>query len=262
MGVHTRFTGESLLSGPTEDLNLIGKFVKNFKIDALFYSNLQWYALGDWNAAAIASENIAGFVNVGLGVTLNSILSSDSTLTTPHDPASLYHITYNETEGWRDSSFYTFKGAKIMAMASIDLKKLVPSEDFGKEDLRLYGEAAILGLKNYPRNLNGGISYDSILERIPVMIGLNVPAFKFLDMLSVEAEYFKCPYPNDIGVITDRGIPIPGQPGETGVTNFRDSSVYAKDNWKWSIYATKTFAKNYTATAQIASDHLRPLAVK
>jgi len=252
MGVHASFSGESISSEPV---------LKNLKVDGLFYSNLQWYALGDWNLAVIASYNATDFIDLGLGLTLNSIISSDSTLTTPRDPANVYHVTYNETTGERDSSFYSFKGAKLMARASIDFKKFIPSDIFGKEDLRLYGEATILGLKDYPRNLRGGVSYDSILERIPVMIGFNFPVFKFLDVLSAEVEWFKCPYPNDIGAITDQGVPIPGQIGENGGTNFRDSSQYIKDNWKWSIYATKTIAKNYTVTLQVASDHLRPLAV-
>jgi hypothetical protein len=93
------------------------------------------------------------------------------------------------------------------------------------------------------------------------MAGFNVPSFKFFDVVGAEIEWFKCPYPNDVGAITQQGIPIPGQIGENGVANFRDSSIYAKDKWKWSVYATKTIAKSYTATLQVASDHLRPLAV-
>ena len=235
--------------------------LSNLKVDAIFYTNIQWYALGDWNLAAIASYTIADFIDVSLGGSLNSLFSSDSTLTTPHDPATLYHVTYNETTGKGDSSFYTFKGTKLMARASVDLKKIISSDFFDKEDLRLYGEAAILGLKDYPQNFRGGVSYDNILERIPVMAGLNIPAFKFLDVLSAEVEWFKCPYPNDIGAITQQGMPIPGPITENGSTDYRAMSMYWKDNWKWSFYATKTIVKNYTITFQVASDHIRSLAV-
>jgi hypothetical protein len=245
--------------------------LKNLKVDAVFYTNLQWYAIGDWNLAAIVSYKVADWADVGLGGSLNSIISADTTLTTPRDPATLYHITTS-----RDSSFYTFKGAKLMARASIDFKKFIPNHDMmGKEDLRLYGEAAILGLKDYPRNIgdisydtilkrniySGRISYDSILERIPMMIGLNIPAFKFLDVLSVEVEWFKSPYPNDIGAITQLGLPLPGSITENGKTDYRAMSIYSEDRWKWSIYGARTFARNYTVTFQVASDHLRSLAV-
>jgi hypothetical protein len=57
------------------------------------------------------------------------------------------------TTGTSDSSFYTFKGAKLMAKAAIDFKKIIPGGLFGKQDLRLYGEATILGLTDYPKNL-------------------------------------------------------------------------------------------------------------
>jgi hypothetical protein len=251
MGVRAGFSGESI-DQPV---------LHNLKVDGLLYSNLQWYALGDWNAAIIASEKFVECVEFGLGAAFNSILSVDSTLTTPHDPATLYHITYNETTGKGDSSFYTFKGAKLMARAAIDLKKFIPGDFFGKQDLRLYGEAAILGLKDYPQNFRGGISYDSIKNRIPVMGGINLPAFKFLDILSIEVEYFDSPFPNDIGAITQQGLPIPGPVTENGGTDFRSMGIYKTDKYKWSIYASKTIGRNYTVMAQVASDHLRPLAV-
>jgi len=254
MGAHLGFSGESIE----------GSVVKNLKIDAILYTNLQWYALGDWNAAIIASEKIAGCVELGIGASFNSIFSVDSTLTTPHDPASLYHIKYNEATGQEDSSFYTFKGTKLMARVSFDPKAFFTDHFrglLGSEDLRVYGEMAILGVENYPQNLRGGISYDTLTQRMPVMAGINLPCFKLLDVFSVEAEYFNNPFPNDIGAITQQGLPIPGQIGENGSSNFRGSDLYRHDNVKWSIHASKAIAKNYTLMAQVASDHLRPLAV-
>ena len=233
----------------------------DLKIDVIAYSNLQWYAVGDWNLAFVASDRVADFIDVGLGVTLNSILSADSAVTTPHNPATLYHVTYNAPTGVSDSSFYTFRGAKLMARAAIDFKKFIPCELLGKQDLRFYGEATILGLTDYPKNQLGGVSYDSILERIPVMAGFNVPMFKLLDVLSVEVEYFKCPFPNDVGALTNYGLPIPGSVNATGATNYWGISEYRYDKWKWSVYASKKIATNYTIMAQAASDHLRPLAV-
>jgi hypothetical protein len=232
----------------------------DLKIDVIAYSNLQWYAVGDWNLAFIASDKVADFFDVGLGITFNSILSADSSVTTPHNSETVYHITYNATTGKSDSSFYTFRGSKIMTRTAIDFKKFIPCGLFGKQDLRLYGEATILGLTDYPKNLLGGVGYDSILERIPIMVGFNVPAFKLLDVLSFEVEYFKCPFPNDIGAIINYGLPIPGSILATGAINYWGNGEYRYDNWKWSVYASRKITTNYTIMAQIASDHLRPLA--
>jgi hypothetical protein len=93
------------------------------------------------------------------------------------------------------------------------------------------------------------------------MAGINLPVFKFLDVLCVEAEYFENPFSNDIGAITQQGLPIPGPITENGSTDYRSMSIYRNDKWKWSVYALKKIAGNYTVTAQIASDHMRPLAV-
>jgi hypothetical protein len=247
LGVHASFT-------PHIQFN-------DLKIDAIVYSNLQWYAVGDLNLALIASDKIADFIDIGLGATLNSIVSADSMVTTPHNPATLYHITYNAQTGESDSSFYTFRGAKLMAKIAIDFKKFIPYGLFGKQDLRLYSEAAILGLTEYPKNFIGGVGYDSILERIPLMAGFNVPTFKLLDVLSVEVEYFKSPFPNDVGALTNYGLPIPGPVNATGATNYWGNTEYQNDHLKWSIHVSKTIASNYTIMAQVASDHLRPLAV-
>ncbi|MBN1307660.1 MAG: hypothetical protein JXA18_07080 [Chitinispirillaceae bacterium] len=261
MGIHAAFSGKSLIHGEEASLSIAEQILTNLSVDALLYFNLQWYAVGDGNLAIMLSDRMAGFFEFGLGITFNSIISSDDKLTTPHDPATLYHIAYNETTGESDSSFYTFKGAKLMGRWAFDFKKLLPCSRFGSEDLRLYAEAAILGLRDYPRNLNGGISYDHLLERVPVTLGFAIPAFGFLDVLNIEVEYFKCPYPNDIGAITQKGLPIPGQITETGTTRYRELKTFQEDRWKWSLHAVKKIGGSYTAMAQIASDHLRPLAV-
>ena len=265
MGFHACFSGDGMYAGSDQGLTFEQSLLNNLKFDAILYSNLQWYALRDWNAAFLASENLRGVFEIGLGAAFNSLLSVDNSQTTPHDPATLYHITYNETTSEGDSSFYTFKGAKLMARAAFDPKKLLrillPLELLGKEDLRIYGEMAILGLRDYPQNFRGGIRYDEIMERIPVMGGINLPAFNLLDVFSVEVEYFDNPYPNDIGAITQQGLPIPGPIGENGGTDYRNMEIYTNNKYKWSIYASKTFAGYYTVTAQIASDHMRPLAV-
>ena len=86
-------------------------------------------------------------------------------------------------------------------------------------------------------------------------------ACNVLDVLSIEVEYFDNPYPNDIGAITQQGLPIPGPIGESGGTDYRSMKGYKNDKLKWSIYASKTIAGYYTIMAQVASDHLRPRAV-
>jgi len=60
-----------------------------------------------------------------------------------------------------------------MARVSLDPKTFLPfSGIFGKRDLKLYGEALVIGLKNYKE------IYNKIWQRIPITFGFNFPGFK------------------------------------------------------------------------------------
>ena len=171
-------------------------------------------------------------------------------------------IVGNPSDMYGDSanpSTYTFAGTKVMARASIDSKELLPDELkslFGKNDLKLYGEAAILGVKNYPVSLDSSTRYTDILKRTPVMFGINLPTFKILDVLSIEGEWFGSPYPNDMSEIVRFGVPTPlnSTTANSGVSAYADST---KNKWKWSIYAKKTIANHFSVVAQVAKDHYR-----
>jgi hypothetical protein len=138
-----------------------------------------------------------------------------------------------------------------MARFSLDPKRLlglegIGSRKFGKSDLILYGEAAVLGLTDYPKY------YDDILRRIPVMAGLNLPAMGLLDYLSVEVEYFASRNVTDVHHtgLTASWIPLTTGPAEKVDTR--------KDNWKWSVNTSKVLMGNLQLSGQVASDHLRP----
>jgi hypothetical protein len=144
-----------------------------------------------------------------------------------------------------------------MGRFSFDPKKLLSGMDiFGDEDLKIYGEAALLGVKNYGVALHSPVWYNSILERIPVMLGFNFPTFKILDVLSLEGEWWGNRYPNSMEGIVNDGLPIPFPQGTTTI----DSTQYKNDNLKWSIFGAKTFAGRYRISFQAASDHMRTFA--
>jgi hypothetical protein len=153
---------------------------------------------------------------------------------------------------------WTSQGVKLMARAALDLGRLLPEDLRGPEDLRLFGEVAVLGWGNQP------LFYEKRGERIPVMLGLNVPTFRLLDLLSVQVEYYKSPY-NDIDYFNSQSIPI-------WKTSFAKDSADAyltdasgriipvadhKDDLKWSVHARKTVNKSVTVFVQAASDHFR-----
>lgn len=224
--------------------------VHRVDLDLIANLNTEWMAIGDLNLTAIASYNFAKLVEVGAGVQFGSLVSADESATTPKDIQTRY-ISGNDT-----TQYYTFRGTKVMGRVSFDPKKLFTSDLFGCEDLKLYSEASLIGVKNYGVALHSPVWYNSILERIPVMGGFNVPTFKILDVLSIEGEWWGNRYPNSMEGIVIEGLPLPFLGSRKEV----DSLAYVNDNVKWSVFAAKTFWKHYRVAAQAASDHMRTFA--
>jgi hypothetical protein len=162
----------------------------------------------------------------------------------------------------RDStSYYTYQGIKVSANAALDPKVYIPMPFLGPEDLKIYGEIAVLGWKNY------SFLYEKRSERMPIMVGLNLPAFRLLDVLSIEVEYYNSSFINSYySQYRGAGLPIPQFPsfgdagGSATPAEVRQYESDARlDNWKWSVYAKKQVVKGIEIYAQAASDHIRTI---
>jgi hypothetical protein len=155
-------------------------------------------------------------------------------------------------------SYYTFQGIKLMGRASINPQAWLQSQMLGPEDLKIYGEFAVLGIKNYPT------FYEKISERIPVMVGFNVPTFKLLDVFSVEVEYYNSKFQNNIRDVFQLSYPKwqlpPGQTTSSYPAFIDSSKIETEDNIHWSIYARKSLFEGLDLFVQVASDHMRVLS--
>jgi hypothetical protein len=245
---------EALLTGLRINDRIAGKFNQ----DLLLTLEEQFKPFHDITLSYLAAYTPHPAVTAGAGIQFSHLISVDEKRTTPKFAGSWYikdPDTLASASGvdsiLGDTVFLTFRGAKIMGRLCFDIKQLFSTSVFGSEDLKLYCEAAILGLQNYD------LYYDTLWQRIPVMAGFNVPAFKILDVLSLEAEWYGSPYPNNYQnafAIWPGPRPIPDP-------NPRYSaSVYRKDDWKWSVYAAKTIVRSFSVTAQFARDHFRTRA--
>jgi hypothetical protein len=153
---------------------------------------------------------------------------------------------------------WTSKGVKLMGRAALDLGRLLPEGLCGPEDLRLFGEVAVLGWANQP------FFYEKRSERIPIMLGFNLPTFHLLDLLSLQMEYYKSPY-NDIDYFNSQSIPVwkASFAKDSAGSYLTDASgriipvADHKDDMKWSVYARKGLNQSITIFAQAASDHFR-----
>ena len=171
------------------DLPLAQDFLK-LHGDLMLTFETEMYPFFDATPSFIGNCLIGNFLDAGLGVSLYHVLPVNSGLTRPvTDPRNLY-IENGKTY------FYTYGGTKLMARLGFDPKEILKyfganeiASFFGKEDLKIYSEAAILGLESYPHNDSvnspqqnkGNLwGYDTLSHKIPVVMGFNWPTHPLL----------------------------------------------------------------------------------
>jgi hypothetical protein len=224
--------------------------------DLILNSELEDRPFFDFSLADVLTLRLRPGVEIGAGVNLYRVLPANGKATSPGrdcDPSKLgiyskqgqenpcFIIEKDAAGNPVDTVTGSFAGTKLMARFRLDPKAILGvTGGLGKEDGVLYGEAAILGVKNYP------VYYDDILRRIPVMVGFNVPTFGFMN-LSAEVEYYASKNSSDnLGPQNGSWLPA------------IDSSVNnRRDDWKWSVYASKVFMDHMKLSGQVANDHLR-----
>jgi hypothetical protein len=149
---------------------------------------------------------------------------------------------------------FTFQGIKLMARASLNFGAVLKNPWIGDDGLKLYGEAALLGVKDYP------VYYAKKMERLPVMVGLNFPTFNFFDILAVEMEYRKWGFLNSTGQLVDNNQPywdVTVAHVQDGTMTDEEKKIIKDQDIKWTIYAKKRIAEGISIYAQAASDWAR-----
>jgi hypothetical protein len=222
--------------------------------------------------ANIASYTFGGFLTVGAGFMFDNFYNPDEEQVRPTDDLRNAYYTLSDgskmahtryayevqegridpgTVSITDTGYYTLAGQKAMARASIDLGALLDHPRVAPGQFRVYGELAVLGLKDYPTY------YENLEDRIVYMGGVNIPTFGLLDMLSVEVQYFSNPFENSTEGPLSSGSITPFV-SQDGWASYR--RVY-KDDVKWTVYARKEIVPGFSIYAQVADDHMRMLDV-
>jgi len=207
------------------------------------------------------------FVELGAGVVWSHAISFNSARLTPKTGANEYSKASGmPTQGGSPADtcpcgYYTFKGFKTMARASVDIGSALKADWAQPGEFKVYSEIALLGVEDQP------YYYEKKTERMPVMFGIDIPTFGVLDKLAFEMEYHKSRFPNTNGSVLQSQLPIPVNDGENGsvydLNSYpvaeRDSiaDTWTKDDWKWTAYARKQVSRGVSIYAQAANDHLR-----
>jgi hypothetical protein len=160
--------------------------------------------------------------------------------------------------------YYTFKGIKAMGRIAITPFSL--GDDLDK--VSIYGEATLLGVKDYP------FYYEEKSERMPILFGVNVPLPGGFDV-TVEAEHYKNKFMNHIYDTYTLLVPrweegeraffadsLDAAGKKVKVDNIYLSSNTPKDShengeWMWNFSANKTIHDRITIRFKMARDFLR-----
>lgn len=149
----------------------------------------------------------------------------------------------------------TRKAINVMGHVTLDFGKMLDIDKL-TGPFRLYSEIAVLGTQNQ------NVYYQDITQRMPVMVGVNLPTFGILDLLAVETEYLNNPYPDSDMLLSGfYQAPLVGSAAavpdvDWHQRSFAQPSVH-NDDWKWCIYAVKTLTPGLRLRLQAANDHIR-----
>jgi hypothetical protein len=235
--------------------------------DFNLFAETHFDPIGDLTPAYEIGLNLP-WLELGAGAAYNRGLSYRPSLTRPNDERNLYievpedtargfayykgpflgapSIVRDDPMSYRVLSRWTQRGVKLMGRAAFDFGGLIPEAFRSPEDLRVYAEAAVLGLEDQP------YFYEDVLRRIPVMFGMNLPTLRVLDLLAVQAEYYNAQF-NNIAIYHRGSVPV------WAVANFQtlDSDSYSPARWRWSVLGKRSLNRLLSVQIQVASDHLR-----
>ena len=229
--------------------------------DAMLHSELYSVPIQDWSVSDVFSAKFLDAITVGGGISFCNLLSvyqgkyglqwvdqylnPDTSSNNPNLANVKNYYLLGNAAG--DTALFDWKSTKVMGRLSFDPKKFLHSDLFGKNDLMLYGEADIIGLKNYP------IYFTDMKDRTFYSVGFNIPGFKIFDVINAELEY--C---SDTSAYSDEKL-YPAAPNLQPVNlNERSSLLYKvkRDPVRWSVYVKKSILDGrVNFVAQCARDH-------
>jgi len=243
-----RLTGLHLNSVTSPLSRLLGKSdaIDSLNLFGIMNTESQIFPLQDFGLAFVGDYTLFHSITLGGGVFLQHLFSVNDAYTTPENN---FNRVVDTATG--DSVYLTFKATKIMGRATLDpkplMKQFIPEgfmKLFGENDLKIYSEIGVLGLKDYP------IYYSELFRRVPRMIGFDFPTFKVFDVLAGEVEWYYWNYANSYSdYLFQNLIPRPD--------DIKPGFDYKQNTLKWSIYGKRHIGNHFSIIGQVAYDHMR-----
>jgi hypothetical protein len=242
------------LSGFRLNSTLLG----NLHQDLFLITETSILPMFDWSLAYLAHYTIPSILDIGAGIDLHHWFPVVG-MSTSQKTADNSYLDASGTK-----QYYTFKGIKLMGRVNFDVKGLLPDavrNIMGPEDAKIFSEAAVLGLKDYKAYRRAADStlyldttlgyYDSVKNRIPIMLGVNIPAFKIVDVISIQGELYKWKYLNSyFNQFYAGAVPAPtSTKGDITLADLKNGYI------KWSVFVKKRITKGFDVMGQLARDH-------
>jgi hypothetical protein len=231
-----------------------------FQNDLLLHSELYSVPIQDWSLSDVFSAKLFDALTIGGGVSFCNLLSVYGgqygpswfdQYFNPDTSKSIVKQYYLLGNAAGDTELFNWKYTKLMGRLSFDPKKFLHSNLFGVNDLILYGEADIMGLKDYPKY------FTDMNDRIFYSVGINFPGFKIFDVVNLELEY--CHDTSDLSniLLYNQSVPDiePFGPSDANRGSILPYQVL-RDQVRWSAYVKKTILDGKIGfIAQCARDH-------
>ena len=269
-------------------LRLSSTMFNKLSLDLFLSTETVFLPTLDWSVSLLTAYKPFPSLEIGAGIMLDRLLPVDSTRERPSTSTDGINRYYT-SDG--DTGYFSFGGTKLMARFCFDPKEMFKgafsADRFGKEDWKIYGEAAVLGvtsIKPYCRLLDSitGLPigsgwvvdssknfYSDIMQRVPVMVGFNIPTFSSLlnksekpllrllalDYLSLEVEWYGWPYPLGYGDVNQFRVMYPIPPSVQDYPGADPLAFKERDNWKYSVNFKKTIVNGFSIIGQVARDH-------
>jgi hypothetical protein len=252
------------LMGLRANVKLFNNILEN---DFILNSELLGVPVQDWTISDIVSANFKGIVSIGAGISFCHYLN----VYQGEYPSGWIDNYYNtDKPGVRpsfmlrdslDSALFDWKAIKTMARISVDPKKLLPAvglelaDIFGENDLKIYGECNIVGLKNFPQY------YTKLEDRMLTSFGINIPCFTIFDLVNLELEYchnnsaFSDAHFFGAPTLTANTV-VPLNPYDPNDPSTSTAYTLNREPWRWSIYVKKSILDGHVSfIGQAARDH-------
>ena len=240
-------------------LRLNGVFQNDFLTisdDLILHSETVAHPVQNWSISDIGSITLFDFATIGGGISFHHFFSAyqgQNIAGSAEEMLYLKNLSEDEKAGL---ALIDYEAVKLMGRVAFDPKTILGGLDMlgindlvsllGKNDLRLYGEVNVLGLKNYPDY------HDKITDRMLWTFGFNFPGFKLIDLINLEFEYCEN---NSAFSDADYYATTPSLTA-VDIGNGPDGSPLKRSPWRWSLYLKKSlFNEHFSVITQFARDH-------